>query len=48
METEILDWVATTGGRWRYGSRRDGEEYGEGASNAWDVGRIGLLRAWAD
>lgn len=28
METEILDWDATTGGRWRYVSRRDGEEYG--------------------
>lgn len=28
METEILDWDATTGGRWRYVSRRDGVEYG--------------------
>lgn len=28
MESEILDWDATTGGRWRYVSRRDGEEYG--------------------
>ena len=28
METEILDWAATTGGRWRYVARRDGVEYG--------------------
>jgi uncharacterized protein YndB with AHSA1/START domain len=28
METEILDWVATTGGRWRYVARRDGMEFG--------------------
>ena len=28
METEILDWDATTGGRWRYVARRDGVEYG--------------------
>ena len=28
METKILDWEATTGGRWRYVSARDGEEYG--------------------
>ncbi len=28
METEILDWDATSGGRWRYVARRDGEEYG--------------------
>jgi uncharacterized protein YndB with AHSA1/START domain len=28
METKILDWDATTGGRWRYVARRDGEEYG--------------------
>ena len=28
METTILDWDATTGGRWRYIARRDGEEYG--------------------
>ncbi len=27
METEILDWDATTGGRWRYVARREGEEY---------------------
>jgi uncharacterized protein YndB with AHSA1/START domain len=27
METEVLDWDATTGGRWRYVARRDGEEY---------------------
>ena len=27
METEILDWDATTGGRWRYVARRDGEEF---------------------
>ena len=28
MDTEILDWDATTGGRWRYVARRDGAEYG--------------------
>jgi uncharacterized protein YndB with AHSA1/START domain len=28
MHTEILDWDATTGGRWRYVARRDGEEHG--------------------
>jgi len=28
METKILDWDATTGGRWRYVATRDGEEYG--------------------
>jgi len=28
MDTEILDWDATTGGRWRYVARRAGEEYG--------------------
>lgn len=28
LDTEILDWDATTGGRWRYVARRDGEEYG--------------------
>jgi uncharacterized protein YndB with AHSA1/START domain len=28
MGTEILDWDATTGGRWRYVARRGGEEYG--------------------
>ena len=28
MVTEILDWDATTGGRWRYVARRDGDEYG--------------------
>ncbi len=27
-ETTILDWDATTGGRWRYVAGRDGEEYG--------------------
>jgi len=27
MDTEIVDWDATTGGRWRYVARRDGEEY---------------------
>ena len=27
METEIVDWDATTGGRWRYVARRGGEEY---------------------
>ncbi len=28
MKTEILDWDATTGGRWRYVARRDGVEFG--------------------
>lgn len=28
METRIIDWDATTGGRWRYVAGRDGEEYG--------------------
>ena len=28
LETEILDWDATTGGRWRYVARRDGMEFG--------------------
>jgi len=28
METEILDWYATTGGRWRYVARAGGEEFG--------------------
>ena len=28
MDTRILDWDATTGGRWRYVAGRDGEEYG--------------------
>ena len=28
MDTEILDWDATTGGRWRYVARRDGMEFG--------------------
>jgi len=28
MTTKILDWDATTGGRWRYVAARDGEEYG--------------------
>ena len=28
MDTKILDWDATTGGRWRYVAGRDGEEYG--------------------
>jgi uncharacterized protein YndB with AHSA1/START domain len=28
METEILYWEATTGGRWCYVARRDGMEYG--------------------
>lgn len=27
MDTEIVDWDATDGGRWRYVARRDGEEY---------------------
>ena len=27
MHTEIIDWDATTGGRWRYVAARDGEEY---------------------
>jgi uncharacterized protein YndB with AHSA1/START domain len=28
MDTTILDWDATTGGRWRYVAARDGQEYG--------------------
>src|SRR3546814_8150125 len=28
MDTKILEWDATTGGRWRYVAGRDGEEYG--------------------
>jgi uncharacterized protein YndB with AHSA1/START domain len=28
METRIIDWDATTGGRWRYVSMREGDEYG--------------------
>jgi uncharacterized protein YndB with AHSA1/START domain len=28
MDTEILDWDARTGGRWRYVARRDGTEFG--------------------
>ena len=28
MDTEIIDWDATDGGRWRYVARRDGEAYG--------------------
>jgi uncharacterized protein YndB with AHSA1/START domain len=28
MSTTILDWDATTGGRWRYVAERDGNEYG--------------------
>ena len=28
MDTKILDWDPTTGGRWRYVATRDGEEYG--------------------
>jgi len=28
METKILDWDASTGGRWRYIARRGDEEYG--------------------
>ena len=28
MVTEILDWDATRGGRWRYVARRDGMEFG--------------------
>jgi uncharacterized protein YndB with AHSA1/START domain len=28
MHTTILAWDATTGGRWRYVSRRDGQEFG--------------------
>ncbi|MEJ7788157.1 MAG: SRPBCC domain-containing protein, partial [Solirubrobacteraceae bacterium] len=28
METKILVWDATTGGRWRYVAERNGEEYG--------------------
>ena len=28
MDTRIIDWDATDGGRWRYVASRDGEEYG--------------------
>jgi uncharacterized protein YndB with AHSA1/START domain len=28
MDTRILDWDATTGGRWRYVASRDGQEFG--------------------
>jgi uncharacterized protein YndB with AHSA1/START domain len=28
MNTKIIDWDATDGGRWRYTAERDGEEYG--------------------
>lgn len=28
MDTKVIDWDATTGGRWRYVAGRDGEEYG--------------------
>lgn len=28
MDTRVIDWDATTGGRWRYVASRDGEEYG--------------------
>ncbi len=28
MVVTILDWDPTTGGRWRYVARRDGQEYG--------------------
>ena len=28
MDTRIIDWDATSGGRWRYVASRDGEEYG--------------------
>jgi len=28
MDTKIIDWDATTGGRWRYVATRDGQEYG--------------------
>ena len=28
METEILDWDAKSGGRWRYVARREGAEFG--------------------
>lgn len=28
MDTRIIDWDATTGGKWRYVAGRDGEEYG--------------------
>ena len=32
MNTTIIDWDATTGGRWRYVSERDGEEFGSTAA----------------
>lgn len=28
MDTRIVEWDATTGGRWRYVASRDGEDYG--------------------
>ncbi|MGB3409842.1 MAG: SRPBCC family protein [Microthrixaceae bacterium] len=28
MHTKIIDWDATSGGRWRYVAEADGEEYG--------------------
>ena len=28
MDTEIVDWDATTGGRWRYVARRERQEFG--------------------
>jgi uncharacterized protein YndB with AHSA1/START domain len=28
METKIIDWDATTGGRWHYVATRDGQDYG--------------------
>jgi uncharacterized protein YndB with AHSA1/START domain len=28
MEVKVLDWDATSGGRWRYVAAADGEEYG--------------------
>jgi uncharacterized protein YndB with AHSA1/START domain len=28
MTTRIIEWDATTGGRWRYVNERDGEKYG--------------------
>ena len=43
METEILDWDATTGGRWRYVARRDGMEFAFHGSR-----RIPLNRAWVE
>lgn len=28
MDTKVIEWEATTGGRWRYVASRDGEDYG--------------------